>query len=133
MPFLDVLLHTARVWRTVEQGPLVDGEREVIQEWSAPFACCLFLPLGTETGTGLGRQVREPTLLYDPVDVLGEVVALRPEEELLLVAPELNVAEGRLAEEEVRWMVNGAAQPFGRPGDDVIGFQVALRALAGVS
>ena len=49
-----------------------------------------------------------------------------PEDELLIVAPELNVAEGLPAETAVRYRIAGEAQPFGKPGNDIIGRQLTL-------
>lgn len=127
MAFGDVLVHVAVPLSRVEGGEWVEGERvaEVVE--GSPFACCLFLPQGSESGEGRGRRVREPTLLYGPVDSVGGAVALSAEDEVLVTAAELNVAEGRDSGAAVRWMVVGQPQPFGRPGSPVVGFQAALR------
>lgn len=127
MPIGTVLEHTAWPVRSVEEGPWVDGERDVEPTEGAPFDCALFLPLGEEPQTPRGgRSVKRPTLLYEPEDRLGAQIELSHEDELLIVAEELNVAEGREEDERVRWQVNGAPQPFGRPGAEPVGFQAAL-------
>lgn len=128
MPLEDILVHTARKWALTEGETWVEGEYEEGESFGPEFDCCLFLPQGSKAGAGRGRMVREPTLLFSPEDnVGGAPVALKPEDEVYVVAPELNLVEGRAEDAEVRWMVNGAAQPFGKPGEDVIGFQVTLR------
>lgn len=127
MALENVLVHKATPVRMSRTGGWVEGEYVEEPVAGTPFDCCVFLPLGQESGAGRGRQVREPTLLYGPLNDAAAPVALSAEDELLVVAPELNVAEGRAADAQVRWMVNGAPQPLGKPGDDVIGFQATLR------
>lgn len=130
MPFEDVLVHRATPLLSTKGDPdtWVEGESADEQEVpGSPFDCCLFLPQGSEDGEKRGRGVREPTLLFLPENDEGEPVALSREDQLDVVAPELNVVEGRAADAVVRWQVAGAAQPFGKPGEDVIGFQVTLR------
>lgn len=128
MPLEDVLVHTATPWRTVEARELVEGDVDVEEAPGTPFACCLFLPQGVEDAPNPrgGRQVRRPTLLVGPEDDLGQPTALSHEDELDVIAAELNLAEGRPADAAVRWQVDGSAQPFGPPGEDVVGYQVAL-------
>lgn len=127
MPIDNIWVHKATPVSLNKTGGWVEGE--FIQEPAegVPFDCCLFLPQGTESSDGRGRKVREPTLLYAPEDDALAPTALNPDHELLIVAPELNAAEGRPADTAVRWMVVGAPQPFGKPGADVIGFQATLR------
>lgn len=127
MPYLDVLVHTARVGRRIVGTEWVEGEYSEVEEFGPPFDCCLFLPQGTESPEGRGRRVREPTLLIGPDDQAGDPVAVEATDELLIVAPELNLAEGMAAETEVRWTVVGSGQPFGKPGNDVIGLQLTIR------
>lgn len=128
MPFLDILVHRATPVAQVEQGEWVEGEFADEPVPGIPFDCCLFLPIGQETTPGgRSRRVTEPTLLYAPENDLGAEVALSPEDELLVVAPEINVVEGRAEDAAVRWMVTGATQPFGKPGLAVIGLQATLR------
>lgn len=141
MPLEDVTVH--RAWPLRQTQPDEPGGGEWVEgEWVpdvAPdaedargvgFDCCLFLPIGDEeeaaTRVIYGRNVTRPTLLYLPEDDAGNAVALTHEEELLIVAPEINVTEGRAADAEVRWAVQGRPQPFGPPGEDVIGLQARL-------
>jgi hypothetical protein len=128
MPLEDVLVHTAWPWRTREAGEVVDGDVDATEEPRTPFDCCLFLPQGTEEGSSMrgGRQVRRPTLLVAAEDALGQPPALSHEDELDIVAEELNLAEGRPAETRIRWQVDGSPQPLGKPGEDVLGYQVTL-------
>ena len=129
MPYLDVLVHRATPMRRV-LDPItgwVEGERVDTLTPGTPFDCCLFLPQGTEAGTGRGRKVTEPTLLVAPEDDFGAPVALDPDDELHIVAPELNAARGLPADTSERWMVVGAPQPFGKPGEPIIGSQATLR------
>jgi hypothetical protein len=124
----DVLEHTAYPLLKEEEGELVEGERDDLPpSEGVPFDCALFLPLGGEEASPRGgRQVRRPTLLYIPVDRDGEAVVLHPEDELLIVAAELNAVEGRDADALVRWQVEGRPQPAGRPGDDLAAVQATL-------
>jgi len=126
VPYLDVLVHRATPLLTRATGGLVEGRRSIGQVPGTPFDCCLFLPQGSKSADGRGRRVREPTLLVAPEDDLGMPVQAGPEDELLIVAPELNVAEGLPAETAVRYRIAGEAQPFGKPGNDIIGRQLTL-------
>jgi len=127
VPFLDVLLHRAVPLSVVEEGEWVEGERVSRRAFGTPFRCVLFLPQGTETAAGRLRKVREPLMLYGPLDEAGGVVALGPEDQVDVTAPELHAAEGLREDVPVRYQVAGAPQPFGKPGAPVIGFQVTLR------
>jgi hypothetical protein len=134
VPFLDILLHRATPYsrRTElededEESTWVEGEYVTARVEGTPFDCVLFLPQGTEEASPRGRMVRVPTLLYGPENDSGAEVALSPEDELLVVAPELNLVEGLAEDAEVRWLVVGHPQPFGKPGDPVIDFQATLR------
>lgn len=127
MPFLDVLVHRGVPLQTVSSGEWVEGERVAEPVAGTPFDCVLFLPQGTFSGEGRGRRVKEPTLLYSPENDVGAPVALSAEDEVLLSAPELNVAEGLPGDAQVRWQLTGDPQPFGKPGEDPIGLQATLR------
>lgn len=127
MPFLDVLVHRAVPLLRAEGQEYAEGESEIIEGRGTPFDCCLFLPQGQESSEGRGRRIRRPTLLVAPEDDAGLPVALSHEDELMISAPELNVAEGLPQAAEVRYQVQGAGQPFGRPGFDIIGKQFELQ------
>lgn len=127
MPFEDVLVHTGIPLRRHEASGWVEGRYDAEPERGEAFDCVVFLPEGSSTVAGRRRMVREPTMLYWPEDRTGEPVALVPEDEVLVIAPELNEAEGNDAELEVRWTVTGSPQPFGKPGDPIIGLMVTLR------
>lgn len=128
MPFQDALQHRAVPVSRVSAGEWIEGERVSEPVVGTPFDCVVFLPQGTEEGgSPRGRRIRQPTMLYDPEDDLGDMVSLRAEDEVLVTAPELNEAEGRAVDAQVRWLVVGDPQPMGKPGDDVIGFQATLR------
>lgn len=141
MAFGDVLVHVATpvvrrrsgaaedVWVEGQRisGDWVEGSLPSGDVAGTPFDCCLFLPMGTEQPTGRGRQVTEPTLLFEPFDQSGAPFGLTAEHYLLIVAPELNAAEGLAADTAVRYTVQGRPQPFGRPGADVVGLQASLR------
>lgn len=124
----DVCVHQATRYERREAGAYVDGQSDTVEVAVQVFACCLFLPQGTEDATEKrgGRQVRRPTLLALPYDVEGEEVAIPAKCELGIVAPELNLTEGLDSELEVRWQVSGSAQPFGSPGEPIVGFQAVL-------
>jgi hypothetical protein len=134
VPFLDILLHRATPWsrRTETEDELaestwVEGEYVTEKVDGTPFDCVLFLPQGVEEASPRGRRVRTPTLLYGPEDDEGAEIGLLPEDEVVVVAPELNLVEGLAEDAGVRWLVVGHPQPFGKPGDPVIGFQATLR------
>lgn len=96
------------------------GEPDSTVEEGDAFPCCLFLPLGPARQDTKGRQVREPTLLWDALDEDGELIPrVRINDELLIVAPELTGADA------VRWQVLGEPQPLGPPGS-VKGYQALL-------
>jgi hypothetical protein len=117
--------------RTSAGGTWVEGEWVPNPEdVGTPFACALFLPQTTTEDVqqvNIGRRVTEPTLLYEPYDVLGGIVGLDPEDSVLVTAEEINVAQGKPADFSQRWQVVGDPQPFGRPGSPVVGLQATLR------
>lgn len=133
MPYEDILVHRATPLRTLtpdaDEDDWAEGDYSPVPDTpGTPFDCCLFLPAGQPQPTAaLGRQVRVPTLLCSPEDDLGVPPVLAPEDELDIVAEELNVQEGRAPDAAVRWQVEGTGQPFGKPGEDVIGSQVTLK------
>lgn len=133
MPYPDVLVHLGYPIRSKQEtGSWVEGEWVAEDNPDAadavPFECCIFLPQGQETAdNSRSRKIREPLLIYGPEDTAGRPVALIPEDVVDVVAPELNYVEGRDADARVRWRIAGAAQPFGPPGEDVVGSQVTVR------
>jgi hypothetical protein len=118
-----VCVHTAT--------PVTRAESDDATTWAAgepdetalegdAFPCCLFLPLGPARQDTKGRQIREPTLLWDALGEEGEVIPqVRINDELLVVAPELTGAA------PVCWQVLGEPQPLGPPGS-VKGYQATL-------
>lgn len=121
MPFEDILVHTGRPVAPETTGPKVNGKATVEDVQGTPFSCCLFLPApGGEEDRG-GRRVKRPTLLVSPVDRSGEPVTVAAKLKLLVTAPELT---GPTA---VLWQVEGDPQPFGKPGEPLIGSQATLR------
>lgn len=127
MPIDNAFNATGWPVRREEEGPWIDGERDAEETVGDPFDCGLFLPTGEKPATPRGgRSVRRPTLIYEPEDRIGQTLALSHEDEVDVVAPEINLAEGRDEDEVVRWSVDGKPQPFGRPGDEPVGFQATL-------
>jgi hypothetical protein len=130
VPFPDILVYIATPLETAEEGTLVEGERDSSATEGVPFACCLFLPSGSETSPPAGsrvREVREPTLLYEPTRPDGSAVGLRKESRLRIGAGNLNEAEGRAEDASVEWQVVGSPQPFGPPYGEMVGLQATLR------
>lgn len=135
MPLASVLAHTATPIRRSAGGTWIEGEFVPNADaQGTPFAAALFLPqpTGEQTATVTwGRRVTEPTLLYEPFDQAGGTVGLNAEDEVLVVAPEINEAQGKPADTSVLWQVVGDPQPFGRPGAPVVGLQATLRRVEG--
>jgi hypothetical protein len=96
-------------------GEIVEGERVVEDVEGDPFRCVLFLPSGAEQDRR-GRQVKEPTLLYEPNYPDGSPVSLNTSDRLRILAPELNLAQGLERDLELVWQVRGDPQPAGKPG-----------------
>ena len=123
MSIAYVCVHTATpVTRaeSTEPDSWAAGEPDETVEEGTSFPCCLFLPLGPPRENTKGRQVREPTLLWDALNEEGEEIPpVRLNDELLVVAPELTGAAA------VRWQVLGEPQPLGPPGW-VKGYQATL-------
>ncbi len=108
----------------------MEGERAApapVPVTAAIFNCCLFIPLGGESESAAGkREVSRPQLLYLPEDQAGVPVVLREEDSLLVTAAELNLARGLAETFQEEWRVDGAPQPFGPPGELLVGWQVRL-------
>lgn len=124
-------MHTGIPLKRDAGGTWVEGEFIPDDEaQGTPFDCCLFLPTTTSEETvtvPFGRKITEPTLLYVPQDRSGGQVGFDPEDSVLVNAPELWLVEGKLVDFFERYQIVGRPQPFGKPGDDVIGFQATLR------
>lgn len=122
MPIGNVCVHTATPVAASEsddESTWAAGEPDRTTVTGESFPCCLFLPLGKREDTR-GRQVREPTLLWEAFNEEGEpMVPVRESDELLILAEELT------GPDPVRWQVNGDPQPIGPPGQ-VIGYQATL-------
>jgi hypothetical protein len=65
--------------------------------------------------------VRRPLLLLSALDEDGQPVAVSSADLLDITAPELTGPSA------VRWQVDGYPQPFGKPGESIIGSQCNLR------
>lgn len=142
MAYEDVLVHTATPYYTtvvpddedttdIDESNWIEGEPDDTGNTPSPgggaagtpFACCLFLPQSPEQGPPRGRRVvRVPTLLMAPEDNEGTALMLSPADTVSITAPELpGHANG------VLYQVEGEPQPFGPPGDDLIGMQATLK------
>lgn len=93
------------------------------------FACALFIPRssGAASDQYRLREVRVPTLLFNPLRDDGSIIELSPEDELMIDAPELAPWTGA---NPARWMIDGMPQPFGPPGT-VLGVLATLRQVVG--
>lgn len=122
----DVLVHVAQPVRTETGTTWIEGvpeETEQTPVTGEQFPCCLFLPLAGEQIPPRGRRVvKVPTLLMATYDNAGNSVSIGPADELLVTAPEL---PGHAT--PVRYQVDGAPQPFGPPGEELVGLQVTLK------
>ena len=123
MAYGSVLQHRAVPLRPREDGPWIEGEPEIEDDEGTPFDCALFLPLSAEDGAAPRgrRQVRRPTLLLPPTDDDDVELTVSHADLLDVTAPELTGPEA------VRWQVESGPQPFGRPGDPLVGSQVMLK------
>jgi hypothetical protein len=118
-----ILVHVATplVTREGADTEWIEGERgevgTVDRELGVPFACVLFLPGVPEADGGeqswRPRNITRPTLLYNLRRKDRTEVALRKEHRLSIAAPDLAIVLG-VADAE--WQLDGAPQPFGRPG-----------------
>lgn len=114
--------HTATPVIFLQSGERIEGERDVAEEAGTPFGCFLQIPGGEEDGsTPRGRrQIKRPTLLFRPRDLLGDVIALSNADELLIVAPNLTGPDA------VRWQVVGTPEILSAPRR-LKGFQARLK------
>lgn len=121
MSYEDALAHRAIPVGTVTAGNWIEGDPDEEEDAGTGFDCALFLPMGGEQNPPRGRRaVRTPTLLLAPLDDRGELVTVSPEDQLDITAPEITGPSA------LRWQVNGFPQPFGPPGEPIIGSQVTL-------
>lgn len=119
--------HTARLRERVERDRAVwiEGEPgDAGEPVDGPqFPCLLFLPLGSEDSSQpRSRKITRPTVMWDPADVAGD--APRASGELLILAAELAPVMGAPA---VLWQIDGEPQPFGPPGETLVGMQANLK------
>lgn len=131
-----VLVHSAVPVTYVEDDEAVEwvegepGEEGIVRTLGEGFPCVLFMPSagGNADTTYRPRVVRQPTLLFN-ANYPGTLtpVLLTTESELLVSAPELAQWTGAPVQ---RWLLVGAAQPFGPPGT-VVGVLAILRAVEG--
>jgi hypothetical protein len=67
--------------------------------------------------------------MWDPADITpAGAESPRADDELLITAIELSPATGA---ETVRWQIEGQPQPFGPPGEAVVGVQANLKRVEG--
>jgi hypothetical protein len=114
--------HTATPVIYLQGGERIQGEKDVARELATPFGCFLQIPVGAEDDSQPrgNRQVKRPTLLYRAKDIVGDVIELRPADELEIVAPLLT------GPDPVVWQVLGSPEPLAAPRR-LIGFQARLR------
>lgn len=129
--------HTVRVLRYAEgdadwiAGEPGDGPEPVPGDG---WPCYLFLPLGQEEPGPRSRKITRPQVMFDPAEMPAGEAAPSADDELLILAPELAGFFVQAAEEGEgvgRWQVDGAPQPFGPPGVQVIGVLANLKAVGG--
>jgi hypothetical protein len=124
--------HVAQVLAYEEDGAgWIEGERGDAPEPTllASIPCYLFVPLGTEEQSARSRKITRPTVMWDPADITpAGAESPRADDELLITAIELSPATGA---ETVRWQIEGQPQPFGPPGEAVVGVQANLKRVEG--
>lgn len=125
MAFGDILNHEAVRIREAESGEWVEGARDEGPVEGPTFDCVVFLP-GPQAEQNRGaRQVKKPTLMFEPVDVAGGNFELVAEDQVRVTAADEEPNVRKLIEGV--WEVDGDPQPFGRPGDPVVGLQAGLK------
>lgn len=114
--------HTALPILYMQDGDRIEGERDVKSVIGTPFGCFLQLPQGEpDSSSPRGRrQIKRPTLLFRAKDMIGEVIDLRNEDELDIIAVKLT---GPTA---VRWQVVGTPEYLAGPRR-LVGFQARLK------
>lgn len=111
-----ILVHTATAVSQVETttsdlAQWAEGEPDETPTTSTPFDCVLFLPQSTRQDRR-GRQVKEPTLMWDGLNCDGtSAPRLSEAQELRVTACELT------GPDPVRWQINGDPEPLGPPGE----------------
>lgn len=90
-------------------------EVETAPEAAETFTCCLFLPQPQAEDDRGQRKVKRPQLLCEPG------VELKAEHEVEVLAAELTGPGW------VRWKVEGDPQPFGPPGEELVGKLAMLK------
>jgi len=114
--------HTATPVIYVKGTERIEGEVDVTRELATPFGCFLQIPAGApEDNSPRGRrQTRSPTLLFRKIDMAGDIIDLRNEDELLIVAANLT------GPDPVLWKVQGTPEYLSAPRR-LVGFQARLR------
>lgn len=114
--------HLATPVLYVQSGDRIEGEFDVSRELGTPFGCFLQLPQSEEDSASARgrRQIRRPTLLFRSKDMAGDVIDLRGEDELEILAPLLT------GPEPVLWQVVGRPEYLAAPRR-LVGFRARLR------
>lgn len=123
--------HAAALVEYEEAGAgWIEGEKGTSPEpiVRGVFPCFLFLPLGQEEAGPRSRKVTRPTVMWDPAELPVGVESPRADSELVITAVELAPAAGA---DTVRWQIEGQPQPFGPPGEPVVGVQASLKRVEG--
>lgn len=110
----DILVHVGRKVETTAGAATSAGRRvqseTPVDDDTPTFGCCLFLPppAGQESERGQ-RKVKQPELLLpDDSDLVAE-------DQVEVLAAELT------GPGFVGWQLTGDPQPFGPPGEDLVG------------
>lgn len=116
----DILVHTGRTIVTVAAAEKTSSGRAVQSETepdadTPTWECCLFLPRPSAEEDRGQRKVKRPELLLDPA------VEVEAEDRVEVLAPELT------GPGFVRWEVEGDPQPFGPPGEELVGKLALVR------
>lgn len=127
MALADRFRHTLRIVTTAAEGPVIEGQRDEGEVFSAPVRCLLTTAGGDEQASASGRRtVAGPTLLCAPRDtsVPSNPTALGRGSVVEVTAPEIHAAQG--LPDPYRYEVQGRPRPLARPGSPPMGFNVTL-------
>lgn len=114
---------TMRVVSTEASGPVIDGERDAAPVAGPEVRCALFVTTETEDDQPVPRANRRGTIL---VALDGVPIALGHADEVAVVSPRLNAAEGRDADTAVLWRVDGRPLVLGAPGEPPFGLNATV-------